>query len=110
MQRIKDLGMIPLAQENLEDSIISLAVALGYAPEKIKIIWRTPTYPDYQWTIRGDLESRFGVGFKDKVVSALLNLKDKELLASFPRKSFVPATNADYEPILRTGQAIGLMD
>ncbi len=79
-------------------------------PEKIKIVWKTPTYPDYQWTIRGDLESRFGVGFKNKVVSALLNLKDKDLLASFPRKRFVPATNADYEPILKTGQAIGLMD
>jgi phosphonate transport system substrate-binding protein len=79
-------------------------------PKKIKVVWKTPTYPDYQWTIRGDVESRFGAGFKKKVVSALLNLKDKDILSSFPRKRFVPATNADYEPILRTGQAIGLMD
>jgi len=77
---------------------------------KIKVVWKTPTYPDYQWTIRGDVEKRFGSGFKKKVASVLLNIKDKDLLSSFPRKSFVPATNADYEPILKTGQAIGLMD
>ena len=77
---------------------------------KVKVVWKTPTYPDYQWTIRGDVESRFGAGFKAKVKSVLLNLKDKDLLAAFPRKGFVPATNADYKPILETGQAIGLMD
>ncbi len=77
---------------------------------KITVVWRTPTYPDYQWTIRGDVESRFGAGFKDKVKMALLNLTDKDLLASFPRAGFVPAANADYARILETGQAIGLMD
>ncbi len=77
---------------------------------KVKVVWKTPTYPDYQWTIRGDVESRFGAGFKAKVKSVLLKLKDKDLLAAFPRKGFVPATNADYKPILETGQAIGLMD
>jgi len=77
---------------------------------KIKVVWKTPTYPDYQWTIRGDVEKRFGSGFKKKVASVLLNIKDKDLLSLFPRESFVPATNADYEPILKTGQAIGLMD
>ncbi len=79
-------------------------------PEKITVIWRTPSYPDYQWTIRGDVESRFGAGFKDRVKNALLDLTDKDVLASFPRARFVPAANSDYRPILETGQAIGLMD
>ena len=78
--------------------------------DKIKIVWKTPTYPDYQWTIRGDVEIKFGAGFKNKVMSALLDLKDKDLLSGFPRKSFVRAKNADYEPILRTGRSIGLFD
>ena len=78
--------------------------------DKIKIVWKTPTYPDYQWTIRGDVDIKFGAGFKNKVVSALLDLKDKDLLSGFPRKKFVRAKNADYEPILRTGRAIGLLD
>lgn len=79
-------------------------------PAKVKVIWKTPTYPDYHWTIRGDVDARFGEGFAEKVKAALIGLKDAELLAIFPRKSFVEATNDDYEPILETGKAIGLID
>lgn len=78
--------------------------------DKVKVIWTTPTYPDYQWTIRGDVDARYGEGFKEKVRNALLNMKDESLLTSFPRKSFVPASNDDYAPIERTGKAIGLLD
>ncbi|RCU50899.1 putative selenate ABC transporter substrate-binding protein [Corallincola holothuriorum] len=77
---------------------------------KVSVIWETPTYPDYQWSIRGDVDGRYGEGFKAKVKAALLNMKDPELLASFPRQSFVPASNADYEPIVQTGKAIGLLE
>ena len=77
---------------------------------KIKVIWKTPTYPDYQWSLRGDVAKKFGVGFKAKVTKALLEMKDPDLLASFPRKSFVPASNSDYKPILDTGKSIGLID
>ena len=40
----------------------------------------------------------------------LLEMNDPELLASFPRKSFVEAKNSDYQPILETAQKIGVMD
>ena len=39
-----------------------------------------------------------------------LNLDDPELLASFPRSGFIPASNADYEPIRKTAQEIGILD
>ena len=77
---------------------------------KVSVIWKTPPYPDYQWTIRGDVAKIWGVGFTGKVKQALLDLKDPELLASFPRKSFIPASNADYDPIRQTGLAIGILD
>lgn len=77
---------------------------------KVKVIWRTPTYPDYQWTIRGDADKKFGAGFSDKVKNALLSMNDPDLLKSFPRSSFIPATNADYKPILDTAKSIGLID
>jgi phosphonate transport system substrate-binding protein len=79
-------------------------------PAKISVIWKTPPYPDYQWTVRGDVDKVWGKGFKGRVRSALLGMKDPKLLASFPRKSFVPATNSDYVPILRVGKEIGLLD
>ncbi len=77
---------------------------------KVSIIWKTPTYPDYQWTIRGDVAKKWGAGFTGKVTKALLGMKDPDLLASFPRKSFIPASNSDYDPIRRTGLAIGILD
>ncbi len=77
---------------------------------KVKVIWTTPTYPDYQWTVRGDVNEHFGDGFKDKVRAALLEMQDPDLLASFPRQSFVPAGNDDYGPIEETAKAIGLLD
>jgi len=79
-------------------------------PEKVKVIWETPVYPDYQWTIRGDVDQHWGAGFSAKVKAALLNMADPDLLASFPRKSFVEAGNADYQPILDTAKHIGLID
>jgi len=77
---------------------------------KVQVIWTTPTYPDYQWSIRGDVDVRYGAGFKEKVRAALLEMNDPALLESFPRQSFVPASNADYAPIEATAKAIGLLD
>lgn len=77
---------------------------------KVRVIWTTPTYPDYQWSIRGDVDRHFGKGFKARVRAALLNMNDPKLLASFPRSRFVPASNDDYKPIEATAKAIGLLD
>jgi len=76
----------------------------------VQVIWETPAYPDYQWTIRGDVNERFGDGFKARVKEALLALDDKELLESFPRSGFIPASNDDYEPIRKTAEEIGILD
>ena len=74
------------------------------------MIWKTPGYPDYQWTIRGDVDQRWGAGFKEKVRQALLNMDDPDLLASFPRKGFIPASNDDFQPILDTARELKLVD
>ena len=79
-------------------------------PSKVSVIWVTPPYPDYQWTIRGDVDDRFGAGFKGRVTRALLGMKNPELLKSFPRKSFIPASNSDYQPILEVARTIKLID
>jgi len=79
-------------------------------PAKVTVIWKTPTYPDYQWTIRGDVDQTWGAGFADRVRQALIGMHDPALLNAFPRKSFVPASNSDYEPIERVAKSIGLID
>jgi phosphonate transport system substrate-binding protein len=77
---------------------------------KVSVIWTTPTYPNYNWSMRGDVDKRFGAGFTQKVRQALLDMRDPDLLKQFPRSAFIPASNSDYQPILDVGKAIGLID
>jgi len=77
--------------------------------DKVEVIWKSPSYPDYQWTLRGDADERYGEGFTHKVQQALLDMSDPELLQSFPRSGFIPASNDDYGPIESVGKSIGLL-
>ncbi|KXJ46925.1 putative selenate ABC transporter substrate-binding protein [Alloalcanivorax venustensis] len=78
--------------------------------DKVQVIWETPAYPDYHWTVRGDLDQRFGEGFSQRVTEVLLAIDDPELLEAFPRSAFVPADNDDYQAIEDTAESIGLLD
>ncbi|MFL1465686.1 putative selenate ABC transporter substrate-binding protein [Marinobacter sp. DUT-3] len=78
--------------------------------DEVKVIWETPTYPNYQWTIRGDVDNRYGEGFTDKVRQALLDMDDPALLESFPRSGFIPTANENYEPIRSVAEQIGILD
>jgi phosphonate transport system substrate-binding protein len=78
--------------------------------KKVQIIWETPGYPDYNWSVRGDVNSKFGPAFIEKVRKALINLKDPDLLATFPRKAFIRATNGDFQPIVDLGREVGLIE
>jgi len=87
------------------------AVAEGKVDtSKVQVIWETPTYPDYQWTVRGDLDAVYGEGFTARVEKALLGMKDPELLNSFPRAGFIPASNEDFEPVRKVAKQVGLLD
>ncbi len=77
---------------------------------KVNVIWQSPAYPDYQWTVREGVDDAYGDGFKAKLTAALIGMSDPELLNSFPRKSFVAAENLDYQPIENIAKAIGLID
>ncbi|MGK0544243.1 putative selenate ABC transporter substrate-binding protein [Halomonas cupida] len=77
--------------------------------DKVDVIWSTPSYPDYQWTLRGDADETFGAGFTDRVRQALLSMDDPELLESFPRSGFIPADNDMYAPIESVAENLGLL-
>ncbi|MBY6185742.1 putative selenate ABC transporter substrate-binding protein [Marinobacter hydrocarbonoclasticus] len=78
-------------------------------PAKVKVVWETPPYPDYHWTVRGNIDSQFGPGFGDKLQAAILAMDDPRLLSAFPRQGFVEASNDDYRPIADVAEAIGLL-
>jgi phosphonate transport system substrate-binding protein len=68
-------------------------------PAQVIVIWETPTYPDYQWTVRGDVDRVYGAGFKAKLTAALLAIEDRAILDQFARSKFIPAKNSDYVTI-----------
>lgn len=76
--------------------------------EKVSVIWKSPAYPDYNWTIRGDVDEVYGAGTIERIQKALLSISAQDILGSFPRKRFIAADNAMYQPILDTGRAIGI--
>lgn len=87
------------------------AVAKGLPEtQTAKVIWKTPAYPDYNWTIRGDADARYGAGFSEKVRAALIGMTDPDLLAAFPRNKFIRADNDDYAPIEKVGQELKLLE
>ena len=45
---------------------------------KVRVLSTSPPYFDYNWTIRGDLDSVFRSGFRDEVKQALLDIGDGE--------------------------------
>jgi len=79
-------------------------------PSRLVVIWETPTFPDYQWTVRGDADKVYGAGFKEKLRAALLAIDDPAILNQFARSKFIPAKNADYAPIEEVGKVTNLLN
>jgi phosphonate transport system substrate-binding protein len=77
---------------------------------QVQVIWETPTYPDYNWTVRGDVERVYGAGFKEKLRAALLAIEDRAILDQFARSKFIPAKNSDYAPVEEVGKVTNLLN
>lgn len=77
---------------------------------KVSVIWETPTFPDYNWTVRGDVDKVYGAGFKAKLQAALVGITDKAILDQFARTKFIPAKNSDYAPVEEVGKATKLLN
>ena len=77
--------------------------------DKVQVIWQTPHYTDYQWTIRAGVDSDFGAGFSERVQAVLLAITAPDILAQFPRSGFIKASNADYLAIETTALQLDLI-
>ena len=78
--------------------------------QAVSVIWESPTFPDYQWTVRGDVERTYGTGFTERLRAALTGITDPAILEPFGRSRFIPVTNAAYEPLVAVGRSTGLLD
>lgn len=78
-------------------------------PKVCRIIWKTPTFTDYNWTAHPDLDKTFGAGFTERLQKALLSINDPKLLAALPRDRLIPARNEDYERIQQVATELGML-
>lgn len=78
-------------------------------PDRVRIIWQTPTFADYNWTVRPDLDELYGRGFTARLTRALLEISDPALLAALPRERLVPASNRDYEDIRAVARELDML-
>ncbi|MDP4023351.1 putative selenate ABC transporter substrate-binding protein [Methylobacterium sp. NEAU 140] len=79
-------------------------------PKAVSVIWESPPFPDYQWTVRADVDKTYGAGFTDRLRDALVGIADPAILEPFGRTRFIPVTDAAYEPLVEVGRATGLLD
>ncbi|HVL84169.1 MAG TPA: putative selenate ABC transporter substrate-binding protein [Pseudonocardia sp.] len=99
----------------LNASVWDARVAAGEVdPAAVIEIFRTPTYHDYHWLGRPDLDARFGEGFTERLRQALLGLdgsdpRETAILELFTAGSFVPAEPGDYADIEAVARRLGLV-
>ncbi len=79
-------------------------------PEVCRLIWVTPEYADYNWTVRPELDEEFGPGFTDRLREALISIKSPELLAAVSRpEGLVEADNQDFAAIEELARELGFL-
>ena len=78
-------------------------------PDVVQVLWKTPPYADYNWTVRPDLDDTFGEGFTERLRQTLLAIDDPELLVALPRQRLIPADNADFEGIRRVAESLDML-
>lgn len=78
-------------------------------PDVVRIIWRTPEYTDYNWSIRPNVDAKFGNGFSDRLTSTLTSIADPQLLAALPRARLIPVSNDKYDAIRSVAQRLEML-
>ncbi len=74
----------------------------------VSVIWESPPFPDYQWTVRGDVDAAYGAGFTEKLQGgADRHNRPGDPPKPFGRSKFIPVTNAAYEPLIEVGRSTG---
>ena len=72
------------------------------------ILWKTPVYTDYNFTVLGDLDATYGAGFTEKLARAFLAMPSDLCEKSFSRRRMIEAKNSDYRKIEETARSLGL--
>ena len=78
--------------------------------ETCRVVWTTPEYADYNWTVHPDVDARFGGGTADEVRRVLLELDDPALLDALQRpEGLIPAADEDFAGVAEVARTLGFL-
>ncbi len=76
-----------------------------------KIIWTTPFYADYNFTIHPDAKTAFGDNFFAKAQDALVAAQEGDgVLEAINRSGIIPARNEEFDGIKAVAVKVGLIE
>lgn len=103
----------------LNEAVWEAAVRDGKVDtDRVRVLMPTPTYYDYNWTIRGDVDETLGEGTREAIVNALLavSTSDHEAAAEITETfggsapgGFIATENANYEAIEEVARSLGII-
>lgn len=89
----------------------SLSESDAHIKDNTRIIWVTPDYADYNFTIHPDAKEAFGEDFFDKVQKALTDAPaGSDALQAINREAIIPAKSEDFDGILDVAVKVGLIE
>jgi phosphonate transport system substrate-binding protein len=89
----------------------SLVESDAHIKDNTRIIWVTPFYADYNFTIHPDATKAFGDGFFEKVQNALVEAPaGSAALQAINREAIIPAKSADFDGIREVAVKVGLIE
>ncbi len=79
-------------------------------PRRVKILWQTPPYADYVWTIRGDVDKKAHI----RIRGAFLSLRydqpaHRKILEMIGAKAFLPARADNFSGVRRVAESLKLL-
>ncbi len=81
----------------------------GSNTDACRIIWKTPTYADYNFTAHPELETMFGEGFIDKLQEAVVGMDGSQAQSAFSRERLIAAENEDFATIEGVARDLGFI-
>lgn len=86
----------------------------SFDTDQVQEVFRTPTYHNYHWLARPDLDEEFGDGFTERARDALLALDgddedQREILDLFQANSFIPTEAENYDELEQVARSVGLL-
>ena len=103
-----EAGRFPCGVVNYK--VYDQRVAAGKTdPQVCRVIWKTPTFADYNFTVHPELDQVFGKGFTQRLQDALIGIDDESLLSALPRHKLIKAANEEFSGIATVARDLGMV-